>query len=226
MSVRKAWTLLATVWAATTALAAESAQVTAPAPPGLRFEQVFSDHGEPRALHFQARFSAGGVSHNLEVWRDGQERLLRRTDDAIETHVARKPGTPFFELVVLDLRRKIETRITRDDLYRIGSFTDWFDLAHGLRYPKGGYLLTASAAPAQAPQTVEPCNWYTLVTGSRRTALCWDTGVYLPLVMIDEAGRLLWQVTSVERKPPPAAVFEVHDHGFVRANASQDIDRD
>jgi hypothetical protein len=213
--------------AAAAALTAASAATTAasPADPGLRFEQVFGDHGEPPALHYRARYGQPGASHRLEVWRDGERRLVRRTDDAIETHVARRPGDPGFQMVVLDLRRKIETRIARDDLYRIGNFTDWFDLAHGLRHPKAAYRLTASAAPRGA-RPIEACRWYTLVQGGNSTALCWSAGARLPLLMFDNAGQVVWQVTAIERKAAPAAVFEVRDFGFVRNDVDHDISND
>jgi len=210
----------------TTSLAAAGAPAAAPAGTDLRFEQVFSERGEPPALHYRARYGAPSASHWLEVWRDGERRLVRRTDDAIETHVTRRPGDPGFEMVVLDLRRKIETRIARDDLYRIGNFTDWFDLAHGLRYPKAAYRLTVSAAPAHSPRPLEACSWYTLTQVGRSTALCWNASARLPLLMVDDAGQVLWQVTAIERKAAPAAVFEVRDFGFVRTDAGQDISDD
>ena len=51
---------------------------------GLRFDQAFSDRGEPRTLHYQAEFTAGGVQHRVEVWRDGARRLKRRTDEVVQ----------------------------------------------------------------------------------------------------------------------------------------------
>lgn len=206
---------------------ASVAASAAPAPgAGLRFEQVFSPLGEPAALHYLARYGAPGAAHRLEVWRDGERRLVRRTDDAIETHVVRQPGDPSFEMIVLDLRRRIETRVARDDLYRIGHFSDWFDLAHGLRHPNTAYRLTASAAPAHSPRPPEPCRWYTLTQGGRTTAVCWSAAAHLPLLMVDDAGQLLWQVTAIDRKPAPAEVFVVRDAGFVRNDAGMDISGD
>ncbi len=207
----------------TLAIAAPTAR---PVEPGLRFDQVFNDRGEPGTLHYEVRYGAPGEAHKLEVWREGERRLVRRTDDAIETHIARQPRDPGFQMVVLDLRRKIETRIARDDLYRIGNFTDWFDLAHGLRHPKAAYRLTASARPAQSPRPLEACDWYALAQGGRSTALCWSSRARLPLLMLDDSGRVLWQVTAIGRKPTPAAVFEVRDIGFVRNDADQDISGD
>jgi hypothetical protein len=220
------WVLLAAGLASAAVTAVAAASAAPPAEPDLRFEQVFSDRGEPPALHYLARYGAPGAPHRLEVWRDGERRLVRRTDDAIETHVARQPGDPSFQMVVLDQRRKIETRITRDDLYRIGNFTDWFDLAHGLRHPKGSYRLTASQVPAQSPPPLGVCRWYTLAQGGQSTRLCWSASAHLPLLMLGDAGQVLWQVTEIDRKPAPASVFEVRDFGFVRNDANQDISGD
>ena len=103
------------------------------------FEQIFSEKGEPSALHYQAVFTAKGAEHHLEVWRDGEQRLKRRTDEAIETYAFRKPGDPEFHMSILDMKKRIHTRIDRTNLYRIGNFTDWFDLAHGLKHPMGEY---------------------------------------------------------------------------------------
>jgi hypothetical protein len=220
--------------AGVSAAAGAATPKTAAGEPGLRFEQVFSDDGEPPALHYRADYGANhganhgaaGAPHRLEVWRDGGRRLVRRTDGVIETHVAHRPGDPDFQLVVLDLQRKIETRIARDDLYRIGNFTDWFDLAHGLRHPRAAYRLTVSAAPAHAPKPLQACNWYTLAQGGHSTRLCWSAAARLPLLMLDDSGQVLWQVTALDSKPAAAAVFEVHDIGFVHNDASQDISND
>lgn len=111
------------------------------------FANVFSTKGEPTTLHYDAVFEAKDGEHRLEVWRDGDRRLKRRTDESVETYVFRKAGDPEFRMSILDRKRRIHTVIDRTNLYRIGNFTDWFDLAHGLRHPKGEYKLAKAAAP-------------------------------------------------------------------------------
>ncbi|MDE2146176.1 MAG: hypothetical protein KGJ24_05765 [Burkholderiales bacterium] len=218
--------LLAPVWALAAAASASAPDGAA----GLRFEQVFDSRGEPPALHYRVAYAAGeGASapmHRLEVWRDGERRLVRRTDDAIETHVEHRPGDPAYRMVVLDLQRRIETRLSRDDLYRLGQFTDWYDLAHGLHHPMGPYRLTAEAEPAHAPRPVAACRWYALAQAGRRTQVCWSASVRLPLLLLDDGGRLQWQVTAIDRGPAPAARFELRDRGFVRNDAGADISGD
>jgi hypothetical protein len=192
----------------------------------LKFEQEFSDKGEAAALYYEAVFTSKGVDHHLDVWRDGERRLKRRTDDSIETFVFRKPGDAEFQMSILDLKKHIHTRIDRSNLYRIGNFTDWFDLAHGLKHPKGEYRLAKIAAPESAPKTVDACQWYALTQEERTTRLCWSAQSRLPLLLLAQDDKVMWRVTSVERKPIAAQVFVIHDEGFVRNDANQDIERD
>ena len=192
----------------------------------LRFETVFSDADEPKTLHFRADYASRGTPHKLELWRDGSQRLVRRTDDKVETHVEHVAGSPAYQMVVLDLQRKIETRVARDDMYRIGNFTEWFDLAHGLRHPKGAYRLTATAAPDHGPTPIAPCHWYLLEQGVSLTRICWSPREHLPLVLMNDRGSVLWQVSEVSHAAPPKSVFLVRDEGFVRNDASQDISGD
>ena len=58
----------------------------------LDFDHVFSTRGEPAATHFEATYLAGGAEHHVEVWRDGERRIRRRTDDKAESFALRTPG--------------------------------------------------------------------------------------------------------------------------------------
>jgi len=193
---------------------------------GLRFERAFDVRGEPASLHFQATFRARGGAHRLEVWRDEERRVRRRTDDSIETFASHLPDDPEYQLSILDLKKRIHTRVDRTNLYRIGNFTDWFDLTHGLRRPRGAYLLTAAAAPAGAPRPVDRCRWYDLSEGESTSHVCWSGAHRIPLLIVREGGELVWRVDRVDRSPPPASTFDIHDDGFVRNDANQDIAAD
>ncbi|MGJ7915945.1 hypothetical protein ACI48D_10765 [Massilia sp. LXY-6] len=192
----------------------------------LTFEQAFHTKGEPDATHFEATYVSHGATHQVEVWRDGERRIKRRTDDAAETYALRKSGVPDFHLSALDLKRKIRTDIDRDNLYRIGSFADWFDLGHGLRHPVGEYRLVAASAPAGSEKPVEPCTWYELTQPGRFTRLCWSARSSLPMLIQTENGHTIWRVTKVDHKPIAATVFQIQDAGFIRTDANQDIERD
>lgn len=192
----------------------------------LKFEQVFSDKGEPHSLHYQATFTSKGAKHQMEVWRDGDQRVKRRTDDALETYAFHKSGSAEFQMSILDLKKKIHTRIDRTNLYRIGNFTDWFDLAHGLKHPKGQYQLTNAKEPERAPKAVKPCQWNELTQDNHTTHICWSVQSRLPLVIQTQEGEIVWQVTALDRMPIPSKTFDIHDEGFIHNDANQDIESD
>lgn len=192
----------------------------------LGFDRVFSDQGEPNSLHYQGVYINQSGEHALEVWRDGQQRLKRRTDDNIETYITRHSGDAEYKMWVLDLKKKINTRIDRTNLYRIGNFTDWFDLAHGLRHPKGEYHLASAAAPANVPKAVEACKWFDLTQQEHTTHICWSEHSRLPLQIVAEDGRMVWQVKKLDRQALSSEIFVIHDAGFIRNDANQDIEPD
>ena len=190
------------------------------------FDEVFGTKGEPRALHYQATYFAKGTEHSLEVWRDGDRRLKRRTDKDIETYVFRQPKSLEFRMSVLDMKKKIHTKVGRTNLYRLGSSIDWFDMAHGLKHPVGPYKLAKAQAPVAAPKGVESCQWYDLTQGNRTTHICWNAGNRLPVTIQGQNGEVLWKLTSADPKSIPAKTFEIHDEGFVLNDADQDIEGD
>jgi len=216
----------------TAAVAVFSAPWSSAAAPD--FDHVFSTRGEPAATHFQATYFAGGREHHVEVWRDGGRRIRRRTDDKAESFAVHttdnKPGNksagPDYRLAVLDLDRKIRTDIDRDNLYRIGQFTDWFDLGHGLRHPQGEFRLVPAATPHGAGHPIGACSWVALVQGAQTTHVCWSAQAKLPLLIQAADGRTVWRVTHVDHKAIPDKVFAIHDEGFIRSDANADIERD
>lgn len=198
----------------------------AAAPEDLRFEQAFAADDGSAPLHYRAEYVAGGAGHQVEVWVDRGARLVRRTDDALEIHAERKAGDDEFRMTVLDLRRRIATRVDRTNLYRIGHASDWFALAQGLQHPRGEYRLARSAAPDHAPQAVQSCEWYALAQAGTTTRICWSTASRVPLLIVSPQGVAVWRVTEVDRRPVAAQRFEVRDAGFVRNDANGDIEGD
>ncbi|WP_426113067.1 hypothetical protein [Massilia sp. PWRC2] len=190
-----------------------------------KFEQIFNTKGEPAATHFKATFVANGAEHQLEVWREAN-RIRRLTDGSAEVFAVRKTGSDGYRLSVLDLKKKIHTDIDRDNLYRMGNFTDWFDLGHGLRHPKGPYHLSAATAPTGAATPVAPCSWIDLEQQGRVTHVCWSAKSRLPLLMQADDGRTIWRLSSVDHKPLAAATFVIDDAGFVRNDANRDMAQD
>ncbi len=192
----------------------------------LTFDTAFGVQGEPPALHYRAVYQSKGAEHRVEVWRDGELRVKRRTDDDVETFAFREPGSAEFQISILDLRKRIHTRIDRTNLYRLGNFTDWFDLTHALRYPRGPYQLTRTPVAAGPQKPIDRCLWYELRQERRVTRICWSARDRIPLVIQAGGGEIVWRVTDVDRARIPPEVFQIHDQGFVRNDASADIEGD
>lgn len=192
----------------------------------LVFDAVFAEKGQPASQYFKSSFRTDSGSHTLEVWRLNDEHLKRVTDGVLEVHVERKAGDPEFRMTVLDLKKRMTTQIDRSNLYRIGNFTDWFDLAHGLKHPKGAYRLAKGKKPDGVPAAIESCDWFELSQGSQTSHICWSAKSRLPLLVSAQDGQLIWQVTQLERKPLERKTFAVHDQGFIRNDANQDIEHD
>jgi hypothetical protein len=192
---------------------------------GLRFEQAFYAGEDAGALHYQASYRASGAMHRVEVWRDGDLRVRRRTDERIEVHATREAGSAEFSMSVLDLEKRIHTSVSRGNLYRIGSFTDWFDLAHGLRHPRGAYGLTSIAAPAGAPASLQPCSWFELAQNGQASRICWSQRDRVPMLIVS-GGEVVWRITALDREPLGPDTFAIRDEGFLRNDANQDIEPD
>jgi hypothetical protein len=192
----------------------------------LKFEQAFSDRGEPAAIHYEAVYQIGSAQHRIQVWRNGNRQLKRRTDDAVETYLNRTDGGPDYRMSVLNLKRRIHTTIDRTNLFRIGNYTEWFDIAHGLRTPRGEYQLIEIDAPPGAPAALEPCGWFELSQNAQVSQICWSAQSRLPMLIVGKDAQLLWRITQVSREPISAQVFRINAPGFVHHDANQDIDRD
>ena len=195
-------------------------------PQPLRFEDVFRQDDGIAPLHYRASYAAGDAQHQVDVWVDRGTHLKRVTDAALEVHAERAQGDDDFRMHVLDLRRGIATRVDRTSLYRMGNFTDWFELAQGLRHPRGAYRLEPGAAPSGAPQATEACQWYALMQEGRTTQICWSAATRLPVLVLSAEGRTVWRVTQVDRDPIAAQQLEMHDEGYVHNDATRDVQDD
>jgi len=206
-------------------MAAPAAVAGQPAP---TFESTFQTGGEPSALYYRATFQGRDGPHTLQVWRDGQTRLRRKTDEAVDTYVTRSASDPLaYQMTVVDYRKRITTRVSRDSLIRLGHFSDWFDLAHGLRHPAGAYRLTPAAAPAKALAPIAACRWHALTQSGDTHRICWSERERLPLaIWSDRAASMLWRVTEIEHRAIGDDVFTPDDASFVRNDANDDIDND
>lgn len=192
----------------------------------LKFDEAFATKGEPASLHFLADYQSNGTEHHLEVWRQGEQRLKRLTDNNIEVYATRTRSDSEYQMSVLDLKKRIHTRIDRSSLNRIGNFTDWFDLSHGLKHPLVKNTVAKAAVPKEAAQAIMVCQWYDLTTESNTNHICWSKENRLPLLIQNQDGKVVWRITRMDKKPISNSVFEIHDENFVLNDANQDIQGD
>lgn len=192
----------------------------------LDFSKTFNDSGEPSYIHYQASYQLGNMTHNIEVWRDQNQRLKRLTDNRIETFVFKESKQVEWQMVVLDLTRKIRTDITRTNLYRIGHFTDWFSLSHSLSRPLIAYQLIESTPPEGSEKPFANCRWYQLKMNTSNSRICWSTKVHLPLLITDVKGKTQWRVTALDTRQIDTRIFRIDDAGFVYNDGNDDIKAD
>ncbi|WP_426265360.1 hypothetical protein [Sphingomonas sp. PWP1-2] len=192
----------------------------------LSFDRVFTAAGEPAAVHYQLLYRSHDGVHRMEVWRVGDHQVKRVTDKAVISLATHRTGEAGYRLTIFDLKRRIATQIDRANLYRVGNFTDWFDLTHGLRHPNGPYTLAAGPAPAGMPRSVAPCAWYRLAEGPRTSSICWDARRRVPLLIAVGDKEPIWRLLEIDTKPAPAGTFTVDTRGFTINDANHDIERD
>lgn len=188
----------------------------------LDFEQVFAAVNEPATLRFKAVYEDARGKHMLEVSREGQHRLRRHTDNVLDVLAVRQ-GDEELQLTVLDHARRIRTDVSRTSLYRVGEFTDWYALAHGIRKPAGAYALTRLTRAPMGEAPVLACRWYALVSEGKASNVCWSEAYRLPMVITDATGHARWKVTAVDTRPLPPSAFQLDDHDYIRVHADEDI---
>jgi len=195
--------------------------------PALSWERVFSGRGAPASVYFRARYEdAQGQGHTLEVWRDGQRRLKRRTDDALVLYVTRAGGEDRYDLV--DLARGVRIKVDRTSLYRIGVFSDWSALAHVLVRPAGDAILTAAADRPRQRTPAGECRWYRVEPAGQE--ICWSARWRLPLYIQarDFKGdrRTIFTVLEARRDLGGPGTFDVPSAGLVELDAAADMAAD
>lgn len=192
----------------------------------LDFDKTFDRSERDGQTYYEATYLVDGQSHRLQVWRDRNIRIKRRTDDAVEVYLDRPRGEVEWTMSVLDLKQKIRTDVSRTNLMRVGHVTDWFAQGHSLNRPSGPYRLASmdSRVPGVAP--IAACRWYLLSQEERASKICWSKRQRVPVVITDEHDRIVWRLTSVGTGPLPADLFEVPSAGYVLNDANEDIHSD
>lgn len=189
------------------------------APADLAWDTAFRGQG-PKAVHFTARAQdVRGASHNLEVWRDGADRLRRDTDGALSI-VAEKQGDSH-RFLVIDRGRRLRVHARRETLLRLGVFSaDFPTLAGRPRRPDAPHTVRALGKTASTP--AGSCAFYRIemVAGGGED-ICWSSTWGLPLEVRRLDGTTTFRVTSAEARLPSTA-FRM-DTDLADVDADRDI---
>jgi hypothetical protein len=173
----------------------------------LSWERAFPVERSASAVHLQATFAGSdGRPHSLELWRQGHSFLHRRTDDTLDLYVVEtRPREYAYRFV--DHRRHVVTGVRRDNLYRIGVFSDWFGLAHVVDRPKAAFAVRDAEDPRpSAPR--RDCVWRELVTGGPDhetvARVCWSSRWAAALSIAQRGADGGWTETFSVRAAEPA----------------------
>jgi hypothetical protein len=199
--------------------------------PSLDWEKEFRGNAAPRYLKFSSSYrDAKGEEHRLNYWRDGKSRLRRTTDDKVDLMVERLSDGDY-RYHVLDHRKKIVTDIDQSNLYRIGHFGNWNELAHVLAKPAVPFSLQRLARK-EAVFAGYSCKWYQLTPQGSATAqqICWSEAAGVPLRIVrksaDRAESVIWQIERLDTRKIAADAFTASVNGYARVDANLDISPD
>ncbi len=184
-----------------------------------RWDELFSADGAP-PVHAVVRYRDGhGAEHRLELWRTAKA-LRRDTDAALSIVVERRPdGDDQYHVIHRASGRAYD--VSRDALYRIGSFPEWAQLATLLTRPRGEARV-APLSRATVETAAGRCRWYE--AGPER--ICWSPALRLPLIVERDQGGVTARLVTVEsarvgRIAP--AVFTA-DASVTRVDVDRDLD--
>jgi hypothetical protein len=196
------------------------------------WESAFPIAMAPAHAHFHARYLDGdGKSHTLEVWRDGERRLRRKSDDALDLYAQQKAGGEI-DFSIVDHSHGIIVRTDRAALFRVGHFSGWFGFAHVLDVPQGAYRVTALMMPPDETKAGGPCRWYRLevsVPAQKVSDICWSENWGLPaeIKAVNSNGApstVQFSVDKVDVFEPTDAHFTFQNKRFVVMDARTDDD--
>lgn len=190
------------------------------------WDEAFPTASAPSNVYFQGRYrDARGEHHRLQVWREADARLRRKTDEAIDVAVERDlSGRYVYRLA--DRGTGTVVAADRSILYRAGLFLDWRGLAHGLDVPRGPYRI-APIAVALKETAHGRCVWFRLETtqpSPSASDICWSSQWGLPLIIrAPGAGETdQFRIEEVRTFLPDASTFALSHEGLLRIDTGQD----
>jgi hypothetical protein len=213
------------------AIAALASATSAAAEPAQSWQTAFPrDSAAQQSIYFEARYiDARGVEHHQQVWREGSSRLRRVTDDRLDLTVERDTDGEY-QYRLGDRARHIMILADRTSLYRVGIFSDWEGLAHGLSEPRGPYEL-ATPGGALELSGIARCAWTTMTmkTDFQSTnRICWSADWGVPISIQIKRGNdwvTQFAIMEVRTFEPSDATFQIDGIGYVEidARASDDL---
>lgn len=187
--------------------------------------KVFATESAPENVYFRARYlDQNGKSHQLQVWRQADLHLRRRTDDLLDLYLD-KNADGNYSYRMVDYARQVIISTDRANLFRIGIISDWFGLAHMLNFPRGNYTITPRQETATMPNK---CTWYQLeITSSLSSSqICWSDQWGLPLSIQARASDGEWTtqftVEDIHTFQPAPGIFDVPRNSFLQIDAAPD----
>jgi hypothetical protein len=133
---------------------------------------------------------------------------------------------------LIDHHGRVSMDVSRNQLYRIGVFSDWFGLAYVLDRPKTEFVVR-EVAPLPTDR-LKDCSWRLLVRGGKQsqdhTRICWSAKWGLPMSIRARGAKGEWfdqfGVDHVEEIPP--SVDGLHlppvPDGYASFDAGKEID--
>ncbi|HXZ96724.1 MAG TPA: hypothetical protein VEG37_06725 [Burkholderiales bacterium] len=192
----------------------------------LEWGKVFVTDTAPENVYFRARYlDQAGKSHLLQVWRQADLHLRRKTDDRLDLYLD-KDASGNYDYRLVDYSRQVVISTDRANLYRMGILSDWFGLAHVLNSPRGNFTIT----PRQQAQTGADgkCIWYQLDIASPESSsrICWSNQWGLPLAIQARTNGGQWMtkfaIEEVRSIRPASGTFDVPGDGFLQIDAKPD----
>lgn len=195
-----------------------------------QWDRVFATRHAPANVYFKATYlDRRGNPHQQEVWRQGSQRLRRKTDTRLDLYVDKaQDGDYRYQLV--DHTRQMLIHVNRTNLYRIGVFSDWAGLAHVVKAPQATYRLTRLERGVEKTANGS-CSWVGLESDAPAKSvneICWSEKWGLPLLIRaqNRGGQWVNQFTmqDIHTFTPKAGIFKVSRKGLMEIDANEEID--
>ena len=172
---------------------------------GLAWEKTFGPAATKPDLYLEARTEdpAGGT-HVLELWREGDRRLRRRTDGLLEVWMEEQgpAGATAHALSVVDLRSRTVRRVPVERTAKLGPAFTWWSLAHLLPLPGPRYTLRKLPEPSRSVGGAR-CDVYLFVPdGQPEQRICWSREYAVALRHEEKRGEGWWTRLEVTALKP------------------------